>query len=137
MEPTTGTVFYLKRDALYERTKPYFCYIPPKLLEGAPATNQVHVPFDVSVTNLRGHEHNFSLDKNGFEVVAHPLDVKYNFENLQADAALMSNYEHEIETFLKKRLGAEKVVVFDEEVSYTIFSFDVKQAYLLTETGNT
>ncbi|KAL9101586.1 MAG: hypothetical protein Q9187_009224 [Circinaria calcarea] len=117
MEQTTGTVFYLKRDALYEVTKPYFCYIPPSLLDGAPVTNQDHVPFDVSVTSLRGQEHNFALDRNGFEVVAHPLNAEYSFETLQADAALMTEYEHEIERFLEQKLGAEKVVVFDQEVS--------------------
>ncbi len=117
MEQTTGTVFYLKRDVLYDNTKPYFCYIPPQQLNGAPITNQEHTPIDVSVTNLRGQEHDFTLDKTGFEVVDHPLDVRYSFGTLQADAALMTEYEHAIEWFLERKLGAEKVVVFDQEVS--------------------
>jgi len=109
-------VFYLKRDALYEDTKPYFCYVPPQLLNGAPVTNQEYVPFDVSIANLRGQEHHFTLDNNGFEVVNHPLDARYGFQSLQEDAALMTEYKREIEIFLKQKLGAERVVVFDEEL---------------------
>ncbi|TGO43680.1 hypothetical protein BCON_1107g00020 [Botryotinia convoluta] len=116
MKQTTGTVFYLKRDALYERTKPYFCYIPLKLLNGAPVTNQEYAPSEISITSLRGQERNFRLDKNGFEVLEHPLNAKYTLKSLREDATLMEQYEREIETVLKQMLGAEKVVVFDEEL---------------------
>jgi len=58
------------------------------------------------------------LNKNGFEVVDHALDARYNFEALQEDATLMTEYEHQIERFLERKLGAEKVVIFDEEVSH-------------------
>ena len=117
MKQTTGTIFYLKRDVLYDNAKPYFWYIPPLQLNGAPITNQEHPPIDVSVTNLRGQEHDFTLNKTGLEVTNNPLNVRYSFDTLQADVTLMTEYEHEIEQFLERKLGAEKVVVFDQEVS--------------------
>lgn len=116
MAKTTGTVFYLDRQDLYETTKPYFCYIPPEQLQRAPVTNQKYVPFDVPMTDIRGQEHAFTLDSTGFEVADHPLKAKYTFERLLEDGSLVREYEHEIEQFLMQKLRAKKVVVFDEEV---------------------
>jgi len=126
MNQIISNVFYLKRDALYEDTKPYFCYVPPQLLNGAPVTNQEYVPYDVSIACLRGQEHDFTLGKNGFEVANQPLDARYSFQSPQEDAALMTEYERETETPLKQKLGAERVVVFDEEASpFNLYLFSL------------
>ncbi|TGO51995.1 hypothetical protein BELL_1691g00010 [Botrytis elliptica] len=58
----------------------------------------------------------FTLNKNGFEVLEHPLDAKYTLKNLREDNTLMEQYKSEIDKVLKQRLGAEEVVVFQEEL---------------------
>jgi hypothetical protein len=117
MKQTKGTVFYLERQPIYETTKPYFCYIPPKALNGHPITNQKYEEISLDVKDARGNESQFTLDQNGFEFAEHHLPDDYDFDRFQQDENLLLQYGREMENFLQKKLGAKKVIMFDHEVS--------------------
>ncbi|KAI1096813.1 hypothetical protein F5B19DRAFT_488020 [Rostrohypoxylon terebratum] len=66
-----------------------------------------------SVTNLRGHESEFSTENSGFAVYKEPAKEKAFTD----DAAIRSGYYQEVEDLLKKRIpGIKKVVIFDHTI---------------------
>ncbi len=66
-------------------------------------------PREVLIQDGRGRESEFSLDRNGFQLVKAPTQVRdfYSREEVQ------SVYYPEVERLLKDVLGASRVVVFD------------------------
>jgi hypothetical protein len=86
-------------------TKPYFH-------SSALTGGEVKVFFEVEahtvpIGDMRGIAP--ALDREGFELVDEATAV----DDLYDDAAIEGAYSREIETLLKRRLGASKVVVFD------------------------
>lgn len=116
MKQTTGKVFYLERQPLFETVKPYFCYISPQALNGHPITNQKYEEISIDVKDIRSSGAEFTLDQNGFEIAEHPLSDDYDFDRMQEDENLVLQYQQEMETFMEKKLGAKKVIIFDHEV---------------------
>ena len=116
MEPSKAEVFYLERLPLYEHTKPYFLSLPGDALPQLPQSNQCHEAHTVEVCDARGHEYEFSLDVNGFEFTLHPLDPKFTYANLKSDPNLRDEYQSEVADFLKLKLAAKDVIIFDESV---------------------
>ncbi|KFY73892.1 hypothetical protein V499_06060 [Pseudogymnoascus sp. VKM F-103] len=90
--------------------KPFCLSIP--LPEGQPRSNTITctVP-DSIVGNVRGMESLFQLDKNGFEFSSlPPLPQDLNFED---HSAFEAGYLKDMADFLKKKLNADAVFVFD------------------------
>jgi len=116
MKQTKGTVLYLEYQPIYDTVKPYFCYISPQVLSGNPITNQKYEETSVDVKDIRGSTTKFTLDQNGFEIEEHQLSDDYDFDRLQQDEKLILQYGQDMENFLKKKLGAKKVIMFDHEV---------------------
>lgn len=116
MKQTKGTVFYLERQPVYETVKPYFCYIPPEALNGHPITNQKYEEISLDIKDIRSSQAEFTLDQNGFEIAEHLLSDNLNFDRLQEDDSLILQYGNDMEDFLRKKLGAKKVIMFDHEV---------------------
>ncbi len=116
MKQTKGTVFYLERQPVYETVKPYFCYIPPEALNGHPITNQKYEEISLDIKDIRSSQAEFTLDQNGFEIAEHILSHNLNFDRLQEDDSLILQYGNDMEDFLRKKLGAKKVIMFDHEV---------------------
>ncbi|KAK4173619.1 hypothetical protein QBC36DRAFT_389582 [Triangularia setosa] len=114
METATATVFYLDRKP-YKAEKPYFCCLPLESLKGNPPTNHVHIPEDITATNIRGGAASFSLDRNGFEVAKQPLGDEFNYESVKPGGEIEQRYIRQMEAFLTEKLKARKVVVFDVE----------------------
>ncbi|KAK0672546.1 hypothetical protein QBC41DRAFT_216880 [Cercophora samala] len=114
METATATVFYLDRSP-YKNEKPYFCCLPPESLQGNPPTNHIHIPTNITVTNIRSHVASFNLDQNGFEVVEQTLGDEFNYETLKPGSDIEQRYIQQMEAFLTPRLKAKKVVIFDVE----------------------
>lgn len=115
MEKAIATVFYLDKPP-YKNEKPYFCCLPPEFLQGNSSTNHVHIPADITVTNIRSEVATFSLDENGFEVAEQTLDDQFNYESVKSGSEIEQRYIQEMEAFLTERFEAKKVVVFDVEV---------------------
>ncbi|KAK0744960.1 hypothetical protein B0T21DRAFT_95618 [Apiosordaria backusii] len=114
MESATATVFYLDRKP-YKNEKPYFCCLPPESLKGNPSTNHVHIPVDITATNIRPDIASFSLDKNGFEVAVQTLGPEFDYESVKPGSETEQRYIRQMEALLTERLNARKVVVFDVE----------------------
>lgn len=95
---------------------PHVCYVAFEPFKGAPTTNRVHVLLVAAVSSLRGQGHDDSLDMAS-RIAPHVQNTKYGFETLKAAENLLRQFEHAVEAFRKQVLGAEKVVVVDEEVS--------------------
>ena len=62
-KPLTATLHYLKRGA--EKPARYVGDPPP----GVPAWNGIDDPRDIRIEDARGREAEFTLDRNGFQLV--------------------------------------------------------------------
>jgi hypothetical protein len=63
----------------------------------------------VPIADMRAVADTLSLDREGFELLESPTAV----EDLYDDEAVEGAYYREIETLLRERLGASRIVVFD------------------------
>jgi hypothetical protein len=86
------------------------------MYEHDPPRNFRDVPREVSVYDIRGHEDEFTLDKNGFQVVKHVTQEKA-FDD---DAKIKTGYYKEVEELLKQVTGAHRVVIFDHTIRRNI-----------------
>lgn len=77
-----------------------------------PPRNFQDVPQEVEIHDIRGHEEDYTLDKNGFQVVKHVAKEK----EFKDDDKIKTGYYKEVEDLLKEVTGAHRVVIFD----YTI-----------------
>ncbi|KAI0373735.1 hypothetical protein BV20DRAFT_937342 [Pilatotrama ljubarskyi] len=80
--------------------------------EGKPPTNIGSDPHPVLVHDARGHEDEFSLDKNGFQYVKWP-SVEKEFDD---EERIKEKYYPEVEEILKKVAGAKRVYIFDHTI---------------------
>src|SRR5271163_1841443 len=69
------------------------------------------------VYDIRGHEEEFSLDKNGFQI--------YHYESKEKDFTdeekIKTEYYAEVEDLLKKAVGAFKVIIFDHTIRRHVY----------------
>ena len=103
---------YLKPDPLYDEEQPYSIASRPP--PGIKRTNIMQVPVKTSIHNARGKKDEFSLNVSGFEWVDHPLNFDVNQD------AQINDYMDEMGTFLQQHLDAEKVIVYDFVVGYSL-----------------
>jgi hypothetical protein len=83
---------------------------------GTPQRNfgdEMHV---VPIHDIRGHENEYTLDKNGFQIQPHQTQEK----EFKDDAKIKDGYYKEVEELLKKVTGAHKVVIFDHTIRRSI-----------------
>ena len=65
------------------------------------------------VTNIRGHESEYTTDNCGFAIYHSPAKEK----SFTDDAAVRNGYYAEVEALLRKRIpGVKKVVIFDHTI---------------------
>jgi len=64
------------------------------------------------IHDIRGHEDEFTLDKNGFQIYHHESAEK----EFTDDEKIKTEYYREVEELLKAATGAHKVVIFDHTV---------------------
>ncbi|EXJ64198.1 hypothetical protein A1O7_00534 [Cladophialophora yegresii CBS 114405] len=80
---------------------------------GKPETYERPVePLEVTVTDIRGEEKNYNLDKNGFEIYRH-TSVEKDFVD---DDQIKAQYYPEVEQLLKDATGASRVFIFDHTI---------------------
>lgn len=93
--------------------KPFCLSIP--LPDGQPRSNTITCTMpDSMVGNVRGIEGLFDLDKNGFEFSSlPPLPCNLDFDN---HAILEAGYLKDMADFLKNKLKADSVFIFDYTV---------------------
>ena len=76
---------------------------------------------DLQISDGRGRESEFSLDKHGFAFAEIPPGATA----LQSRTAIETEYLSNMESFLKEYLDAEKVQAFDYVVSSSILTVDI------------
>ncbi|KAH7337829.1 hypothetical protein B0J17DRAFT_757304 [Rhizoctonia solani] len=69
-------------------------------------TNYIVDPRKISIHNLRGREHEFSLDQNGFQFLVHHTN-----ETFEDTESIKNNYFPEIQELLMKETGAHRVII--------------------------
>jgi hypothetical protein len=105
-KPLTATLHYLKRGA--EKPVRYVSDPPP----GVPAWNGIDDPRDIRIEDARGREDEFTLDRNGFQLVK----ARSAVTDFYSPAEVERVYYPEVEQLLKKTLGASRVQIFDHTV---------------------
>lgn len=107
----SGSLAYLEYDPIFKHEKPYFIRFPLDDLPEAKQTNLKFDYYDVSIEDIRGRESQFKLDDVGFELAEFHTVLKYDdFNDFRENSKI---YFKEIEEFLKKKLGAQFVEVYD------------------------
>lgn len=86
-----------------------YAFDPPP---GEPKSTALPEPHTVPIFDVRGIADTVSLDRQGFALVSQQTAVK-DFGN---EDEIKRVYYPEIEAFLKKTLGADRVVIFDHTV---------------------
>ena len=90
---------------------PYnFTYSPPP--DGLPQSNIITEAIDTVVHDVRGEEDTVSLETTGFEFVRHVSEEKLFVD----EGAIKTRYYKEVEEFLKKRIGAKRILIFDHTI---------------------
>jgi hypothetical protein len=103
---TTAELHYLIRTA--EKPTRYVMEPP----SGVPEWNGIDDPHTVLIHDARGHEPEFTLNRNGFTLIKAPTAVR----NFYEPDEIKSVYYPEVERLLRDALGASRVVVFDHNV---------------------
>ena len=103
---TTAELHYLVRTA--EKPARYVMEPSP----GVPEWNGIDDPHTVLIEDARGHESEFTLDRNGFTLIKAPSAVR----NFYDPDEIKSVYYPEVERLLRDKLGASRVAVFDHNV---------------------
>jgi len=102
----TATLHYLKRGP----DKPVrYVFDPPP---GVPQWNGIDDPHEIRIEDGRGREREFSLDRNGFQLVKAPSQVR----DFYSDDEIKRTYYPEVEQLLRDKLGATRVAIFDHTV---------------------
>ncbi|KKK14877.1 hypothetical protein ARAM_002824 [Aspergillus rambellii] len=92
-----------------------FAYVenPPA---GQPQQNYTEVTHTVSVQDVRGHEAEYNLDKDAFQLYQQ-VPSAMSYEAFDSDETVRTTYYAEIEKFLLENVaGAQKVVIFDHTI---------------------
>ena len=100
---------FIEWQSLYEKEKPFqvFLNLPPDATDKR-TTNLVFEDIFVEVTNVRSSEDNFSLDRNGFEYLVFPTQVK----DFDARQTVEEYYLPEVESMLRQNLGSTDIEIF-------------------------
>jgi hypothetical protein len=111
-----STIGYLRPLSLYKTEKPYFCNIPLPNGRQSNIVSSRHT--NITLTNIRPNLLEYTLDKQGFEVVQHDGEA-YSPDEFSSDSWIEQNYYPTIENILLKRFGNVIVKIFDHTVSHS------------------
>jgi hypothetical protein len=108
--PVTASLSFYKPPE--DGSKPHnYVNIPT---DGRPQRNFGEAWNDVTIDDLRGQEHKFTLDNNAFDTFKNIPSEEHEFQD---DAKIRNVYYPEVEKLLLDRLpGAHRVVLFDHTI---------------------
>ncbi|KAJ2985968.1 hypothetical protein NUW58_g1594 [Xylaria curta] len=111
-----ASIFYMKPDPQYETEKPYFFNIPVESswLPKVKQTNVCYTRRTVAITDIRGHQDYFMLDRHGFQIGIFRTGLPY--DDFASTDTIVSRYYEEVKHFLKQNTGAVDVLPFDFQV---------------------
>ncbi|MCJ1333295.1 hypothetical protein MMC10_009989 [Thelotrema lepadinum] len=103
------SMYFLNRDPLFVTEKPYMFRFDIDTDE-IPLTNTSFTKYSgMTVRDLRGQEHRFSIEKQGFAVLTLPREIRYED---YFDPNAVTEYFRSLEQLLVEYLGASKVEAF-------------------------
>ena len=121
-----SAIHFLRENPCFKEEKPYAFRFDLESA-GVPQSNmEMREVKPISITDMRGFEHNFSLEANGFAVLG--LDSKLSYSDYH-DAEKLKVYFHELEELLKAYLGAREVKVF----RHGVCQYSIKQSVSLIQ----
>jgi hypothetical protein len=107
--------WFLQRADHHQEEKPYkLRYDPGDEIQRTNCTNES--VDGIKVYNIRGGEHEFTIEKEGFAVVQ--LESKLTPEEFYDDDKVKMVYYEELKELLKNRSGATRVEVLEHGVRY-------------------
>ncbi|KAK7918290.1 hypothetical protein PG985_010164 [Apiospora marii] len=111
-----SSIFYMKPDKRYDTEKPYFFNIPvsESWAHKVKQTNVGYTRTRIAISNIRGHEDHFSLDKHGFQLGQITTGLAY--DDFAMTETVVSRFYEEVKLFLKQNTGAIDVLPFDFQV---------------------
>lgn len=111
-------LFYLADLPLYKHTKPV--QLVPGFAENKEPHNvELEAGPKETINDVRGREHEFTLERNGFQYLHYPTNVK----DFTSKDALETDYLRECERLLRREVeGVDEVVFFDARVCGRITS---------------
>jgi hypothetical protein len=107
---TVGSMNFISPLPLWDTEKLFNLTLP--LPPGQPKTNSIVEPCEVEFSDARSREPSFSLDIHGFAFAKLP-PAGVDFKD---KGAIEAQYLPQIEEFLKKMIGADRVQAFDYTV---------------------
>lgn len=116
-------MYYLAPLDIYKTERPYHINVPPSALPPGQQSNEVSRGYDdIKIEDLRGREHSFNLDDNGFQIFEDDssgvaLGSVLQYADYANPDIVKHRYRAQVEEFIKQRLGAEEVFPFTHEVS--------------------
>jgi hypothetical protein len=115
---------FLKKLDLYKCEKPFNLNFPVSHIPGARQTNVEYEYVDnIPITDIRGNENAFHLDVHGFQVFRQHFN--YSMQTFDDPAQVCKTYCRDMEKYLEAVLLAEKVYIYDSQVSQVFLSCDV------------
>lgn len=90
-------------------------YVDPPS-DGSPQRNYIEQPFSIPLTDIRGHEGDFTLDNSAVQILS-SIPTSTTYETYNDDEAIKQTYYPEVESLLLSHLpGAHKIVIFDHTI---------------------
>ncbi|KAI9930218.1 hypothetical protein ASPWEDRAFT_167886 [Aspergillus wentii DTO 134E9] len=121
-ENVLTSMYFLDRDALWEKERPYLLKFDPP--EGFAKSNVHYTKQEgIYVEDIRGREKEFTLEQHGFELIH--LAVNMQPEDFRNESQLKALYFPVIAEQLKSFLGAERVQVHDYAIRKSHVEFPV------------
>lgn len=112
---------FLAKSALYSDERPYCLKF-----ESPAGLRRSNIQVELSqqrIEDIRGHEEDFTIDKNGFALV--PLDTQMTHEDFDDEENITSIYLPEAAEALRQLVGAFRVQIFEYVVSALATIFEL------------
>ena len=110
----SARIHFLEKDELYETEKPYSLMVEPG--EHFPRTNfKLHEPAGLMIQDVRGRQHEFSIERNGFKLIR--LESQMTYDDWDNEEKTLAVYLDEAVEALKSSLGATRVQIYEHLVS--------------------
>jgi hypothetical protein len=108
----TASMYFLANLPLYEDEKPYrLKYDPPA---GLPESNIEMEQHSIFIQDVRKHERDFTLQKDGFALLS--LKSAMTYEDFNDDTKIQTIYLKELAGVLRSTLDASRVQIFEHLV---------------------
>lgn len=122
----SARINFLEKDELYDTEKPYTLMVDPGD-EHFPRSNfKLHEPADLTIEDVRGRQHEFSIERNGFKLIR--LESQMTYDDYDNEEKTLTVYLDEAVEALKTSLGATRVQIYEHVVSPQVHLRDVTSA---------